>query len=267
MANSVWVARLARLGFCARGVVYGVIGLIALQIARSGGSGDTSASRDGALHEIAQRQFGRVLLLVLATGLAGYALWRISEAAWGARDENDERKRSAKRILSAAKAALYLGFLVTTMRFVLKGPSAGGDRGDRQEKAATARFLELPAGPLLVGAVGLALVAGGGYMVYRGLSQKFEKRLDTSDMGKTMGVVVDVVGTVGLAARGLVFSLAGLVLVKAATEFDPAQARGIDGTLKLIAGQSYGGALLSIVAVGLLAYALYSLAEARYRRL
>lgn len=276
-ANSVWVDRLARLGFAARGVVYGVIGLIALQIARqgdagessgSGGSGgDNSASKDGALREIAERSFGRALLLVLAVGLAGYALWRLSEAAWGKRDEDDERKRTAKRVLSAAKAVVYLTFLASTLRFVKEGPSAGGAGGDRQEESWTARILDLPAGQLLVGAVGLGLLAGGAYVIYRGIAQKYEKRLDTADMGPITGRVVDVTGVVGMTARGLVFALAGFVLVKAAVDFDAEEANGIDGTLKLIARQTYGSVLLTVTAIGLLCYGVYSFAEARYRQI
>lgn len=268
-ANSVWVERLARLGLVARGVVYGVIGLIAVQIARRGSS-ESSASKDGALREIAERPFGRGLLLMLAVGLVGYALWRLSEAGWGKRDEDDEHKRTAKRLLSAGKALVYLAFFVSTLRFLGKGKSAGGSggsQGDQQEESATATLLDLPAGQLLVGGTGVALIVGGGYVIYRGLAQKFQKRLDTSDMGPVMGRVVDVVGAVGLAARGLVFCLAGFVLVKAAWDYDPEKANGIDGTLKLIARQTYGGALLIVTAIGLLAYALYSFAEARYREL
>jgi uncharacterized membrane protein YidH (DUF202 family) len=267
-ANSQWVDRLARLGFCARGIVYGVIGLVALQIAQRGSAASgEDASKDGALREIAERPFGRALLLILAVGLAGYAAWRFSEALWGKQDEDDEAKRSAKRLLSAGKGVVYLAFLASTLRFLGNGPSAGGGGGDQQEETLTARVLDLPGGQLLVAAVGLGLLVGGAYVVYRGLSQKFEKRLDTSEMGALMGRIVDVLGTVGLTARGLVFSLAGFVLVKAALDYDPEKANGIDGTLKLIARQTYGGLLLAVTAIGLIAYGLYSFAEARYREL
>lgn len=269
VAASVWVDRVARVGFCARGVVYAVIGLVALQIARDGGAHGEDASKNGALQEIAKQSFGRVLLLVLAVGLAGYAVWRLSEALWGVRDEGDERKRTAKRLVSAGKAAVYLAFLASTVRFLSEGPAAGGGGGggDRQEERMTARILDLPGGQIAVGAIGVGLIVGGGYIVYRGLSQKFEKRLDTSDMGSVTGRVVDVTGTLGLAARGLVFSLAGFVLVKAAIDFDAGQANGIDGTLKLIARQAYGSLLLMATAVGLIAYGIYSFAEARFRQL
>jgi hypothetical protein len=257
----------ARIGFCGRGVVYAVIGLLALQIVSHGPTNGTNANKDGALREIAERSYGRTLLVVLAAGLAGYAIWRLSEAVWGYEDEDDEHKRTAKRLLSAGKAAVYIAFLSTAVRFVSQGPAGGGRQGDQQEESMTARFLDLPGGQLLVAAVGLGLIAGGLYVVYRGLAQKFEKRLDTSEMGPVIGRIVDVTGTVGLAARGLVFSLAGLVLVQAAIDFDPRQANGIDGTLKLLARQTYGGVLLTATAIGLIAYGVYSFAEARYRQL
>ena len=105
-SDSPWADRWARLGFVARGVVYLVIGLIALDVVRDGGRGD-EASKEGALREIAERPFGGALLVVLAVGLAGYAMWRATEAVWGKRDEEDEKKRTAKRLGSAARAVFY----------------------------------------------------------------------------------------------------------------------------------------------------------------
>jgi hypothetical protein len=269
-ANSEWAERLARLGFAARGAVYVVVGLIALQIAREGGRSEEEASRDGAVQEIASRSFGTALLWVLAGGLAGYVLWRLSEAFWGKRDEADDKKRTAKRIGSAAKGLLYAGFLVSTVRFLLGDPSAQGGSGggnSEQESSATARALELPAGQLLVGAVGVAIVGSGAYLLYRGIAQKFEKHLDGAQMGHTTEKVVGVVGTIGMASRGVVFALAGLLVIKAAVSFDPDEARGVDGTLHLIAQQTYGQVLLSLAAFGVMCFGLYSLAEARYRQL
>ncbi len=265
-ANSVWIDRLARLGFCARGLVYVIVGLIAFQIADGADSSGDEASKEGALREILERSYGRPLMIVLAVGLGGYALWRASEAAFGKRDEEDERKRTAKRLGSAAKAVLYTAFLLSTLKFV-SGPTPKGGGGDQQEKNATARVLELSGGRLLVGAVGVAIIGAGGYVAYRGLAQKFDKRLDTADMGRVEGRVIDVLGTVGMAARGLIFAVAGFLLIKASIDFDSEQAQGLDGTLKVIAEQTYGRALLTVTAVGIIAYGLYSFAEARYREL
>lgn len=266
-ANSPWTDRLARLGFCARGLVYAIVGVIALQIAWGGRDQAQNASKDGALREIAERPLGGPLLAVLAVGMAGYALWRASEAVWGKRDEEDNAKRSAKRLGSAAKAVFYGAITVSTVRFMTSGPRAQGAGGDHREETLTARVLGWPAGQLLVGGVGLAIIASALYVTYRGLAQKFDKRLDTSEMGPVSGRVVDVLGTVGMAAKGLVFGLAGFLLLKAAIDFDPDQATGLDGTLKAIAHQTYGQALLTATAIGIIAYGLYSIAEARYRQL
>lgn len=265
-AESPWVERLARLGFVARGVSYVIVGLLALQIAwATHPSGE--ASKEGALREIAQRPAGRPLLVVLAFGLAGYAVWRASEAAWGKRDEEDDKKRAAKRAGSAGKAILYTAFFASTVRFVLDGPSAGGASGDRQERSTTATVLGAPGGTILVGAVGLALIVGGLYVAYRGITQKFDERLDTSAMGRVTEAVVHGAGTLGLAARGLLVGVAGYLLLRAALDFDPERATGVDGTLRTIAAQPYGQMLLTLTALGLVAYGLYSFAEARYRRL
>jgi hypothetical protein len=265
-ADSRWADRLARLGFLARGVVYVVIGFIAFEVARDGGRGD-EANKNGALREIAERPLGTPLLVVLAVGLAGYALWRGTEAAWGKRDEEDERKRSAKRLASAGRAVFYGAFFVTTVRFVMDGPRAGGGSGEQGQKTMVARVLDLPAGQWIVGAVGVAVMVASAYSAYRGLAQKFEDRLDTSEMGPVAGSAVDVLGTVGLAARGLVFGLASFLLLQAALDVDPQQASGLDGTLKTMARQTYGQVLLVTTSVGLVAYGLYSWAEARYRQL
>ena len=267
-ADSDWTDRLARLGFCARGLVYMIVGAIAFEIARSPKSGaDEEASKEGALREIADRSFGRPLLVVLAVGLAGYALWRATEALWGRRDEDDDSEAPRQAGVLRLRGRSSTPPSASAPCGSPPGRPLHGGGGDQQEESWTARVLDWPAGQLLVGAVGAGLIGGGLWVAYRGLAQKFEKRLDTSDMGPTTGFVVDVLGTVGLAARGLVFSVAGFLFVKAAIDFNPEEATGVDGTLRTIAHQAYGQVLLTVTAVGLVAYGLYSFAEARYRQL
>jgi hypothetical protein len=212
---------------------------------------------------VADKPFGEVMLLLLAVGLAGYTLWRFSNAAWGERHETDERKRAAKRLASAAKGALYAAFCVSAIS-VLVGRSGGGEQ---QATTWTAKVLGWPSGRLLVGAAGLAIVVGAGYMVYRGLGRKFEKQLDEGRMGPSARRLTPVLGLVGLTARGIVFALVGFLLVKAAVDFDAREAKGVDGTLRTIAAQPYGQFLLVAAALGLAVFGLYSFVEARYRRL
>ena len=264
-SDSPWADRWARLGFAARGVVYGVVALIALNVARDGGRGD-EASKEGALREIAERPLGGALLVVLVVGLAGYATWRATEALWGKRDEDDEKKRTAKRLGSAARAVLYGAFCVTTIRFIQRGPSAGSS-GDQQEQTFVGRVLDVPAGQWIVAGVGLAIIGGAIYLGYRGLAQKFDEHLDTSQMSPATDVAVGTLGLVGMVARSLVFALAGYLLIRAAMDRDATEAHGLDGTLKTLTHQTYGQAILAVTALGLLCYALYSWAEARYRKL
>jgi len=261
--DNPWVERTARLGFVGRGAVYLIIAVLAVQIATGDNRGQ-EADKRGALQAVADKPFGEVLLVLLAIGLAGYALWRFSNAAWGERDETDERKRGAKRLSSVGKGALYVAFCVSAVS-VLAGRGGGG--GEQQATTWTAKVLGWPAGRLLVGAAAAAIVIGAGYMVYRGIARKFEKQLDEGRMGPTARRLTPVLGVVGLTARGLVFALAGFLLVKAAVDFDAREAKGVDGTLRTIAAQPYGQVLLVAAALGLAVFGLYSFVEARYRKL
>ena len=148
---------------------------------------------------------------------------------------------------------------------VIAGRSAG--HGEQQPKTWTARVLGWPGGRFLVTIAGVAIIIGGLYLLVRGVTTKFEKKLETSRMSPTTKRVVVVLGVVGSIGRGVVFGLLGLLLIKAAADYDPNEAQGLDGTLRTIVQQSYGEILLVLTALALFAFAAYSMAEARYRRL
>ncbi len=247
------VEALARLGLAARGLVYVVIGVIAVQIAL-GKKGE--ADRNGALGAIREQPFGEVLLVVLAIGFAGYAAWRLLEAAVGHQDEHGGKK-VAKRLGSLARGLLYASFSVTTLTFV----STGGSQD--KTKPLTARVMAMTGGQLLVGAAGVAVIGGGLYIAYRGLSKKFLKKLTLPS--PTSRTLAERLGTAGLVGRGLVFCLLGGFLVDAAVTFDPNKAKGLDAALKTLAQQAFGTFLLFVAAVGLLAFGAWSFVEARYR--
>jgi hypothetical protein len=262
-ADSKWLDRTARLGFVARGVVYAIVAGIAMRLAFGLGSSE-QANKQGALQAIADQPLGRGVLVLLALGLAGYALWRFSEAATGYRDEHDAKKRAAKRAASVGKGAIYVAFCASAISVVV-GHSSGN--GEQQPKSWTARVLDWPAGPLIVAAAGVAILAGGVYLVVRGLTTKFEKKLEMGRMGPGLRRFTTVVGLVGSVGRGVVFGLLGVLLVGAAIDHDPNQAQGIDGTLRTIADRAYGHVLLFLTALALFAFAAFSFVEARYRRM
>jgi len=262
-SDSKWLDRIARLGFVARGVVYAIVAGIAVRIALGSGT-DEQANKQGALQAIADQPLGGAVLVVLAVGLAGYSLWRFSEAATGYRDEDDEKKRAAKRLASAGKGVIYALFCASAVS-VLAGRSNANS--EQQPKTWTATVLGWPGGRLLVAAAGVTILGGGIYLVVRGLTTKFEKKLDTGRMGAGMRRASTVLGLVGSVGRGVVFGLLGVLLVGAAIDYDPNQAAGIDGTLRTIADRAYGQVLLFLTALALFAFAAYSLIEARYRRM
>ena len=215
------------------------------------------------MRALSDTPLGLALLVILVVGFTGYALWQAAEAAWGRKDESDDAKRTAKRALSGGKALVY-ALLAATTASILFGRD---ERGGQQESIWTSRVLELPGGRILVGVSGLTVIGVGGWLVVRGVRTKFEKHLDTASMPRPLRKAALVGGAVGHAARGVVAALAGLLLVKAAKDFNPQEAKGIDGTLRTIAEQPYGKLLLVLAAAGLAAFGLFSFVEARYRRL
>jgi hypothetical protein len=251
-ARSPWVERAARLGLVAKGVSYALVAVLAIDVIV--GRGGETASRQGALRTVAAHPLGKVVLVPLAVGFAGYALWRLTDAVFDPSGEGSDAKGLAKRAGALARACLYAGLLVTTIE-ILAG-AGGGSGGTKRE---TAGVLGWPAGRELVVAVGLGVAAAAVWNLYRGVSGKFEDKLEQAPGAARW------TGTVGHCARGVVFGIVAWFLVKAAIEYDPKEAVGLDGALAKLAHQAYGEGLLGATAAGLLAYGVYCLFEARYR--
>ena len=248
-----------RAGLLAKGALYAVVGLLAVQIPL--GLGGKATDRQGALRSVAQQPLGEVLLLALAAGLAGYAVWRLVQAFLDRGGEGSGAKALAKRAGYLGRALLYLATAFVAFSLV-----AGWGAGGSDEKEDAAAVLEWPGGRYVVGAVGLAFLAAGLYNGYRALSTKFRKDLREHQMRSDVRPWVIAVGVVGHAARGIVFALIGVFLLRAAWQYDPQEAIGIDGALGKVADAPHGPLLLGVVAAGLLAYAAFCAVQARYRR-
>jgi hypothetical protein len=261
-ARSPWTQALARAGLVAKGLTFGIVALVALKVAISGAG--RIEDRPGALHALAGSSLGKALLAALAVGLAGYALWHFAMAALGRELETGEREHVLKRVALAARGGLYSWLAYLSAKLVVDAKSTSG--GGKSEDDATARLLDLPLGRWLVAGAGLAVVGAGAYNVYRGLSQKFRKDLKEEQMGGEERRWYSFLGIVGHNARGVIFLLAGFFVVRAAWQYDPKEAVGLDGALAKLAQQAYGHVLLGVTAGGLLAYALFCLVQARYRK-
>jgi hypothetical protein len=256
-ANSQTLNKAARLGFVAKGVVYALIGILAFQVAL----GDTERTdQKGALQKVAEQPFGTLLLWLMAVGFFAYGLWRFSEAAWGRRDETDEKKRAAKRLGSLANGLVYVGFGLLSVRTATGGSSSS-------QSGWTAKVLNHSGGQTLVVVAGLVVMAIAVGLTVRGLKTDFEKHLDTGRMSRRTYGAVRRLGQVGYVARGAVFALVGVFVIKAAVDHEPGKAQGFDVALKSVAGAPFGQFLLMAAAAGLVCFGAYCFAEARYRRM
>jgi Domain of Unknown Function (DUF1206) len=259
--GSGWYEWTARSGLVAKGVSYGILGVLALKLAL--GDGGKATSRSGALHTIVQHQFGKVLVIALAVGFAAYALWRIVQA-FAEREEGDGEKGKAKKWGKRAgylgRAAIYVGLTYTCVKLLT---GAGEESQNEKAHQTTATVLDWPAGRWIVAGVGLAIFGVGLWNAYRAFTTKFEDKW--RGMGRTVRKVGGGVGFAGHLARAVVFGLVGIFIVKAAIDYNAKEARGLDGALQELAGHSYGEWLLGLTATGLLAYGIFCFFDARYR--
>ncbi len=253
-------AWLARAGLVARGVSYGIIGILAVKLAS--GSGGKATNQRGALKTIAAQPFGQALLIAMAIGLAGYALWRLVRAGIGHGAQQEDG--GFERVAGVASGLAYTALCVTAVK-ILVGARSGG--GSNSPKATTGGVLAWTGGPIIIGAVGAVLIGVALYQGYKGVSKRFLKDSKTGQMSRAVRQAFTALGVFGHLARMVVFGLVGYGLIKAAAAYDARSAIGLDGALSKVSRQPYGPVLLGVVAAGLIGFALYSIADARYRKL
>jgi hypothetical protein len=249
---------LARAGLTARGALYILIGLVAILVAL--GQTSQEADQQGALQLLASQPYGLVSLWLLGIGFAGYALWRLSEAAFGVTGEGNG---AGARLKSLVRALIYAFFAYLTFK-IIAGTGTGSQTKKQQDLTAT--VMHHSGGQWLVGIVGLAIVIAGLVLVFEGIRRKFLKYLQLSQLSPRTRRIVEWLGVIGTAARGAVFALAGVLVIEAAVAYKPAKAGGIDKALLTLRNQPFGEFLLIIAALGLIIFGIYGLCEARWRR-
>jgi hypothetical protein len=223
------------------------------------GRSSREADQQGALHLLAGKSYGQVSLWLLAIGFAGYALWRLSEAAFGV---TGEKPGAGPRLKSLGRAVVYAGLSYLTFTVI-----SGTDRSQsRRQQDITATAMQHTAGRVLVGVVGLAVVACGITLVVEGARKKFMKYLQTAQMSARMRRVVELLGMTGSIARGVVFALAGALVIDAAVTHKASESGGIDKALLTLRDQPFGEFLMLAAALGLVVFGVYGLCEARWRK-
>jgi Domain of Unknown Function (DUF1206) len=238
---------MARAGLTARGVIYILIGWVAILVAL--GLSSHEADQQGALQLLAGKPYGLVSLWLLAIGFAAYALWRLSEAAFGVTGEGNG---AGPRLKSLGRAVIYAFFVVLTIKVI------SGTQGSQSRQH--------PAGRWLVAIVGVIVVIAGLALVLEGLRHKFMKQLQTGQMNARTRRVVKWLGTIGTSARGVVFALVGILVIDAAATHNPAESGGVDKALQSLQHLPFGKVLLILAALGLAIFGVYGLCEARWRK-
>ena len=259
LGDSDSVERLGRFGLVAKGVSFGLVGVLAVLVAL--GVGGATTDRAGALRLLSKEWYGVIILVALGLGFAAYAAWRLAQALLDRDDEGNDFEGWAKRAGPLVRGLFYLGLSLLAFSFV------SGPRGEsRDEPEHTARVFDWPLGRWIVLALGLGLIGYGLWNGYRSITGKFRKNLKTGQMEREdVRPLVNVAGFLGHAARMVLFTMVGVFLVRAAWQYDAREAIGLDEALAKLANQTYGPVWLGAAAVGLFAYGVFSILQARYR--
>ena len=253
---------LARIGLIAYGVVHLLVAWLALQLAWGGGG--ESADQSGAMRTLAQSSFGKPLLWVVAVGLIALAVWQAAEVlrwrhGWSASGKARTKaiRKSGKAIV---KAVIFGALAVLAIRFA----TGSGQSSSQQQQETTAGVFGWPGGRWLVAAAGLALIAVGAHHVYKGVTKRFLKEIDTADCSRSALQLVTRLGQVGFPGKGIALAVVGGLLVYAAITYDSSKAQGLDGALRAILDLPAGQILLTLVALGIAAFGAFCFVRARY---
>lgn len=249
-----WVEKLARLGYAAKGAVYGLVGALALA-AVFGGGGQTTGS-SGALTTISDSTLGRAALGLIALGLAGYVVWKGVRAIM-----DPENEGAGSRAFHGVTGVLYALLAVEAARLALSGPAGGGGGGGGADHWS-ATLMQQPFGLWLVGIAGAAVGIYGIQQLINAWQVDLDDKLALGRLSSTARTWAIRSGRLGIAARGLVFVIIGYYFVQSALSANPSEAKGLGDVLGSMRDTPW---LLAVVALGLLAYGVYNFVRARYR--
>ena len=252
-----WIERLARIGYSAKALLYATVGVFAARAALGGGGHPTDVR--GALRALLRAPFGDGILIAAAMGLAGYAVWRVVDAITDAEGHGSDLKGWSIRAGSAFRGLAHGALALAAFHLA----TGSGDGPGLRSQGIVARTLDLPGGEWLVRLAALGMLGYAGYQLYRAFASKLGRRLNLGALPSTWARWVIGISRAGIGARGVVFGMIGVLLMRAAAQRDPTEAGGLRESLEVIAGM--GRWPFAVIALGLVAYAVYELLNARYR--
>jgi hypothetical protein len=264
-ASSRWMALLARLGYAAKGVVYLIIGWLAIQLVI--GAGGKTTDQRGALQTIYEQPFGKFLLALVVIGLLGFAIWCFLQAWFDTEGQGSDIKGIVARLGYAVTGVAYAILAFGAFQLIAgSGTSNATKSTTASTQDVTAQLLKHSWGVAVVVILGLIVIGVACYMFAKAYTARFQRRLLLTGLSARLRSGIVLLGRFGYAALGVVFSIIGIFLIVAAVQHNPHEAKGLDAALRTLIQQPFGPLLLGIVALGLVAYGVYSFIEARYRR-
>lgn len=262
------LVKIGRVGWFAKGVVYVLAGVLALfVVGRSFGWTDSSANGDeasptGAIKEIAGTSGGTFLLIALAIGMFLYAAWRLATVLFPGRTDTEEMVKRAGYLVSAM---LYVTFGITAL--ILINTRHAKVDGNETVKDITTRMMTNDVGRWAVGIIGAILIATGIYRIFKGMKVDVTEDINMGGMSSRRARWARRLGSIGEIGRGVALGLIGFFLIRAAVEFDAAEATGLDGALRRLALESWGPLVVAGIGLGLVAYGLFCILTFTRRRL
>jgi Domain of Unknown Function (DUF1206) len=263
VVHNKWMNGLTRFGYFARGVLFAIIGFLALQVA-GGKPGGNLTDQNGALVTVAAQPFGKLLLIVMVIGLIGFSLWGFVRAIFDPLARGSDTKGIIARLGYVISGVSYGALVYPFLQLVLGAGSAPAKTQTQTTQDVTAQILAQPFGAVLIAVVGVLVIVWSAAQLYTAYTGKFVKDFKTSEMTAADKKWTLSAGKIGIGARGVVFALIGFFLIQAALHVDPKQAVGLDGALWKLTQQPEGPVLLGAVAIGLMVFGVYSMLSARW---
>jgi hypothetical protein len=252
-----WLQRFTRFGFASNGIVYCLMGVLTVLAAL--GLNSQKGDKTQAFKFVYEQPFGKFLLIAIAVGLCGYVMLRVLQAFLDTGGEGKSAKGLVNRVGYAISAMLYLSLII----YAIKLASGNAGSGNSQ-KFVVAKVMEYPMGEWIIGIVALISIGAGLNQIYLGFSKKFMKKVNLYKSGYYD--MFQRAGMIGVASRGLVFSIVGYFLLRAALDSNPAEAEGTAEAFDFLQN-NFGNVLMCLVAMGLVAYGIFMFIRARHERI